>query len=59
VEKSFTLRAGQKVGVRMNIFNALNTNTVLSLVRQSGTTFLRPTDIMPPRIAEFSMSYTF
>jgi hypothetical protein len=59
VEKSFTLRPGQKLGVRMNVFNALNTNAVLGVVRQSGPTFLRPTSIMPPRIAEFSMSYTF
>jgi hypothetical protein len=58
-EKSFTLRGGHKVGVRMNVFNVLNTNTVLSVVRLSGSTFLRPTDIMPPRIAEFSVSYTF
>ena len=47
------------MGVRMNIFNALNTNTVLNSVRLSGATFLRPTEIMPPRIAEFSVSYTF
>ena len=59
LEKDFRLRVGHKVGVRMNIFNALNTNTVLSLVRRSGPTFLLPQDIMPPRIAEFSVSYTF
>jgi hypothetical protein len=58
-EKSFALRGGHKVGVRMNIFNALNTNAVLGLVQLSGSTFLRPTSIMPPRIAEFSVSYTF
>jgi hypothetical protein len=59
VEKSFEFPKGQKVAARMNIFNALNTNTVLNVVRQSGDTFLRPTSIMPPRIAEFSLSYTF
>jgi hypothetical protein len=58
-EKSFSLRTGQKLAVRMNIFNALNTNTVLSLTQRSGPSFLVPTDIMPPRIAEFSVSYTF
>jgi carboxypeptidase family protein/TonB-dependent receptor-like protein len=59
VEKSFTVREGQRVAVRMNIFNALNSNAVLGVVRQSGATFDRPTSIMPPRIAEFSVSYTF
>jgi hypothetical protein len=62
VEKSFAVRERQKLAVRMNIYNALNTNTVLNVVRQSGPNFLRPTGnvpIMPPRIAEFSMSYTF
>jgi hypothetical protein len=59
VEKSFTVRNSQRVGVRMNIFNALNTNTVLVLTRRAGATFLRPDEIMPPRIAEFSVSYSF
>jgi hypothetical protein len=59
VEKSFTIRQGQRLGVRVNVFNALNSNTVLSVIRQSGGTFLRPTSIMPPRIAEFSVSYTY
>jgi hypothetical protein len=58
-EKSFSLPRGQKVAVRLNVFNAMNSNTVLSVVRQSGATFLRPTAIMPPRIAEFSASFTF
>lgn len=59
VEKSFALPKSHKVAVRANIFNLLNANTVLSSVRLSGTNFLLPTDIMPPRIAEFSVSYTF
>jgi hypothetical protein len=58
-EKSFGLPQGQKVAVRVNIFNVLNANTVLSSVRTSGPNFLRPTAIMPPRIAEFSASYAF
>jgi hypothetical protein len=43
----------------MNIFNALNDNTVLDLTRLSGASFGLPTSIMPPRIAEFSISYQF
>jgi hypothetical protein len=59
VEKSFTLRTVHRLTIRSNIFNALNTNAALDLVRRAGATFLRPTEIMPPRIAEFSVSYAF
>jgi hypothetical protein len=58
-EKSFKLTKGQKVAARVNIFNALNANTVTDFVRLSGATFTRPTSIMAPRIVEFSASYTF
>lgn len=50
------LRATDKIE---HIFNALNANPVLDFVRRSGATFMRPTSIMPPRIVEFSVSYTF
>jgi hypothetical protein len=43
----------------MNVFNALNANEVLTVSRLSGPTFGLPTAITPPRIAEFSMSYSF
>ena len=59
VEKAFNLRAGQRATVRMNMFNALNDNTVLDLNRLSGASFGLPTNIMPPRIVEFSVSYQF
>ena len=58
-EKSFKVTKGQKVSARVNIFNALNANTVTDFVRLSGATFTRPTSIMAPRIVEFSASYTF
>ena len=59
VEKAFELVNRQQVTVRMNIFNVLNANDVLSVSRLSGPTFGLPTAITPPRIAEFSMSYSF
>ena len=59
VEKSFSLQSRQKIALRMNIFNALNSNTVLAVTRLSSAIFARPTDIMPPRIAEFGMTYSF
>ena len=59
VEKRFDLGKGQKLAARMNIFNALNGNYVTDVTRLSGALFLRPPAIMDPRIAEFSLSYSF
>jgi len=59
VEKSFTLRPAQKLAVRLNIYNALNANPALEVRTQAGEEFLRPRDIMPPRLAELSASYSF
>jgi carboxypeptidase family protein len=58
-ERSFKLTRGHKVSARVSIFNALNSNAILDLVRQSGPTFMLPRSIMPARIVEFSGSYTF
>jgi hypothetical protein len=41
------------------MFNALNANTILDVQRLSGPSFGLPTDIMSPRITEFSMTYSF
>jgi len=59
VEKSFRLAAAHRVAVRLNIYNALNANSALEVRTQAGDEFLRPRDIMPPRLAEVSASYSF
>jgi hypothetical protein len=53
------MRQGHKVALRLNLYNALNINTLLTVNQLSGQSFLRPTSIAPPRIAEFAVSYTF
>jgi hypothetical protein len=58
LEKSVRVRA-EKVSVRLNLYNALNVNTVTGLTQQSGPNFLRATGIVPPRTAELSLQYTF
>jgi hypothetical protein len=58
-EKSFRLRRGQKVALRLNVFNLTNINTVLSVTALSGRNFLRPTSIVPPRVAEVGVTYSF
>jgi hypothetical protein len=58
-EKSFQLRQAHKVALRLNVFNAMNMNTVLTVTQLSGRNFLRPRTIGRPRIAELGVSYTF
>jgi hypothetical protein len=43
----------------VNVYNALNINTVRTVTQLSGRNFLRPRTIAPPRIAELGMQYTF
>jgi hypothetical protein len=58
-EKMIRLRNGQNVTGRVTLFNSLNTNATLSVQQQSGSTFLQPTTIIPPRVIEFGISYAF
>jgi len=59
VEKSVRVRAAQKLAVRLDLYNGLNANTTTDLRSLSGGSFLRTSDIMFPRLAEVSASYTF
>ena len=58
-EKTFNLTKGQRLAVRTNAFNVLNSNTVLDVTRLSGPNFSKPTIVMEPRVWEFSMTYSF
>jgi hypothetical protein len=67
VEKSFQLARGQKVALRLNIFNATNSaatntnviNNQIPFNQLSGPAFGRPSSILAPRIAELGLNYTF
>lgn len=59
VEKKISLGRGQSVAFRLNIYNTLNANTVTNMGVQSGPSFGRATAILPGRLAELSMSYSF
>jgi hypothetical protein len=58
-EKSVKVSGTQKLSIRADLFNVLNNNVITSWTTTSGSNFLRPTAIMPGRIAIFSFSYTF
>ena len=59
VEKRFTFASSQTATISLNIYNALNTNTVTALQNRSGPDFLQPLSIVPPRLAEISLAYRF
>jgi hypothetical protein len=59
LDKRFTLPRAQIATVSLNLYNALNANTVTALQNRSGGSFLNPLGILPPRLAEISLSYRF
>jgi hypothetical protein len=59
LEKRFTLPRAQIATVTLNLYNALNANTVTGLQNRSGASFLQPLSILPPRLAEIGLSYRF
>lgn len=58
-EKRFDVGSGQQLVVRLNMYNVLNNPTVLGVQMQSGPRFNQVTAIVPPRIVEWGLSYTF
>jgi hypothetical protein len=60
LDKSFRIRGNNhRVALRLNLYNALNASTVLARTLRSGGSYLRPTSILRPRIAEIGATYTF
>jgi hypothetical protein len=58
-EKSFGLGGTHRLSIRMDVFNALNTNVLLAVNTQSGPSFGLPTSVMPARVFQTSASYKF
>ena len=59
LEKQFKLLSAHELAVRVNVYNVTNDNTILAVTTRSGTTFGRPTSIVPARLMEVSASYKF
>jgi Carboxypeptidase regulatory-like domain/TonB dependent receptor-like, beta-barrel len=58
IEKAFPFGT-QRLQVGFSVYNALNANTADREQQRAGSSFLRPRRILPPRIAEFGLTYTF
>jgi hypothetical protein len=59
LSKRFNLGRGRKLDGQINLFNLLNANTTTTRIVQSGANFLKPTAILPARILDFNVAYTF
>ena len=53
------LAPGHKLGLRANMYNALNSNTPLTLQQNTGPAFGNVLTFMPPRILEFGVVYSY
>jgi hypothetical protein len=60
VGKKFKIREGQTFEVGVDIYNTLNTNAVTSLsTLSSSSAYLKPTEIIPARIAKLGAKWKF
>lgn len=59
LEKTLRVQGTHRISLWLNVYNALNSNTVTAQNFRSGANYLRPTDFVSPRIAELSVQYRF
>ena len=57
-EKNFKLKVG-RVGAFFDVYNMFNSNADQVVTTTSGSAFLRPSVITPPRIARFGVKFDF
>ena len=59
VSKRFPLGGGRRVDGQIDLFNLMNANTTTARIVRSGATYLKPTAILPARIIDFVVTYSF
>lgn len=59
ISKRFGLPRGHSVEAQLDLFNSLNVNTVTAQTNRNGSTYLRPTTIIAPRVARVGLRYRF
>jgi len=59
LQKTFSGGKALRVTPRVNIYNLLNSNVITAWNVRSGTTFKKPSAILPARIVEFGAAVTF
>jgi len=59
ISKRFSLPRNQSIEGMIDLFNSLNDNTVTSQTNRNGSTYLRPTEIIAPRVFRLGVRYKF
>jgi hypothetical protein len=59
ISKRFKTFGSQSIEAELNIYNALNTNTIVDQTNRNGSTYLRPDEIIAPRIMRVGVKYRF
>jgi hypothetical protein len=59
VERAFALGSGMRVRAFLDLFNLTNSNAVETRTVTTGTSFLRPTAVLPPRAARIGARLSF
>jgi hypothetical protein len=59
ISKRIGLPKGHSVEAQFDMFNTLNVNTVTAQTNRNGSTYLRPTEIIAPRVARVGLRYRF
>jgi len=59
IDKAVTLPGHQKVSMRVNFYNLGNASAITAWQLRSGATYLVPTSVLRPRIAELGFQYQF
>ena len=59
VERAFALGHGMRVRAFLDLFNLTNSNAVETRTIATGTSFLRPTAVLPPRAARIGARFSF
>lgn len=59
IAKKFNIGAGQSIEGTFDFFNTLNSNVILTQVNRNGPDYLKPTEIMAPRVFRLGVRYRF
>jgi hypothetical protein len=59
ITKRFNLPGGQAIEGTFDLFNTLNVNTVTNQTNRNGVDYLKPTEIIAPRIFRLGVRYRF
>jgi hypothetical protein len=58
-EKQLRFGAKARIGLFLDLYNLMNSNTELNINWRAGAAFEKPTTVLPPRIAKFGVKFNW